>query len=321
MHFAVIVWGVFMMLSENMLFIDFLDEWLESQKQFLEVTTWDGYQIVITNHVIPYFKDLNLKLNEVQASHIQKYFYFKLSTGLSPNTLKKHNAVLHKAFADCIFDDLLMFNPCDKTRLPKNHYFNSNVYSSVDVKELLTVIHGHYLEVPIFLTCYYGFRRSEVLGLRWSDIDFKNGIIKVRHSVTRVKSTIRKNNLKSDSSYRLLPLFDTTSEFLKNVQVYQKENGLLDNDYICKNSKGDLISPNALSKGFASVLDKYNLPHIRFHDLRHSNISLLLNGGMSLKHLSEWAGHSNINITADLYSHLDYNSKIIMGNKINDILK
>lgn len=309
------------MFTADMMFADYIRFWLDGQRQFLQITTWEGYDIIISNHVLPFYQSTNLKLTDVKGYHLQDYYNAMLGGGLSPSTLKKHNAVLHKAFADAVFMDLLEKNPCDKTRLPKKCKYHSHVYSDEDVVQLLKACKSHYLETPILLTAYYGLRRSEVLGLKWSDISFTGNTLSISRSLTRVKTSVCKDSLKNESSYRVFPLVPAVAEYLQNLECRQKALKIYGaDDFLCKYASGAVISPNALSKGFNRLLKKSGLPVIRFHDLRHSNISILLNHGMSLKHISAWAGHSNISITADLYSHLDFTSKIKMGNKIDELL-
>lgn len=308
-----------------MLFVDYMIDWLADQRRYLELTTYEGYYYVVNSHIVPYFCDTDFEL-DVHPYELQKYFNFKFDSGLSANTLRKHKAILHKAFNDAIFNCLTDFNPCDRVRIPKVKKYRSNIYNLDELKQLLSLVQGHYIEVPVTLAVYFGFRRGEVLGLRWSDVDFAGRTISVSHTITAVCTIVDKPP-KNDSSYRVMPLNDTMYDYLLRVKgrqaldldYYGKD--YYQSDYVCRHDNGKLITPDALSAAFKRFIDRYNLRPIRYHDLRHSNISLLLNSGMSLKHISQWAGHSSINITADTYAHLDTSSKQIMSSKIDDLLK
>jgi integrase len=91
-------------------------------------------------------------------------------------------------------------------------------------------------------------------------------------------------------------------------------------DYICVDDVGDLIKPSYVSDHFSLVLEKSNLRHIWFHDLRHSCASLLLANGVSMKEIQEWLGHSNFATTANIYAHLDYSTKVASANTLSKAL-
>ena len=125
----------------------------------------------------------------------------------------------------------------------------------------------------------------------------------------------------------MLPIMEVVESYLKRLKRHQKEMKLLqgtsytDNDFVCKWDDGRPLNPNFLSKAFNNLLIKNDLPVIRFHDLRHSCASILSATGCDIKKLSEWLGHSDISTTANLYTHLEFKSKIEIGNSIENELK
>lgn len=170
-------------------------------------------------------------------------------------------------------------------------------------------------------------KRSEVLGLRWSAIDFIGKTIEISHAaVTSDGKIIYRDGVKNDSSFRTLPLIDYVSNYLARLRESQYEmkslyrNSYIDNDYICKHDDGTPLKPNYVSAKFKQLLSDKHLSSIRFHDLRHSSASLLLANGFSLKEIQEWLGHSDIGTTGNVYGHLLYQSKVSMGDKINEKL-
>lgn len=184
------------------------------------------------------------------------------------------------------------------------------------------------------MTAFYGFRRSEVLGLKWNCVDFENDKITVRHIVTQTKvdgklSLVEADRAKTDSSLRSLPLVPGFKEELLKLKEVQKENKKICGNcyntefegYIFVDQMGNLYRPNTVSDTFKKILEKNGLRHIRFHDLRHSCASLLLANGVSIKEIQEWLGHSDIATTANIYSHLDYSSKISSANVMDSVLK
>ena len=153
--------------------------------------------------------------------------------------------------------------------------------------------------------------------------------VTIRHTVTQTQTEgkcelIRKDRTKTKSSYRTLPLVEPFEEFLIKIRKEQDENRLIcGNEYYTKyagyiylNPIGELVKPNFLTQHFALILKKNGMKKIRFHDLRHSCASLLYANGVSLKEIQEWLGHSDIGTTSNIYTHLDYSSKISSANAI-----
>ena len=183
--------------------------------------------------------------------------------------------------------------------------------------------------MPIKILAYYGFRRSELLGLRWEAIDFTNKTISINHKViVSQKEVYLTDTLKTASSARTLPLMpDIEKELLKWKEQQKKDEeywGEAYNKkyigYIFLHEPGDLMLPDYLSHAFQKVLKKNNLRHIRLHDLRHSCASLLLANGIPMKEIQDWLGHSDYNVTANTYSHLDFSMKVQSAEKISAAL-
>lgn len=176
------------------------------------------------------------------------------------------------------------------------------------------------------MTAHYGFRRGEALGLRWKDIDFKDGVLKVCNTRTRVASNVEKRP-KSESSLRVLPLIPRVCEYLQNLiqqqEADKQEFGdcYQENDYVCKYRNGTPLNVNTINHAFKRILKANDMPHIRFHDLRHSTASYLLKNGLSLKEIQTWLGHSDISTTANIYAHVDAEMKRNTAAKINELFK
>ena len=209
-----------------------------------------------------------------------------------------------------------------KVDRPKKNSFRPNFYSKDEVQQLLEVSQDDPLHLCILITAYYGLRRSEVLGLKWSSIDFERKSITINHKVTEqlvngkyvpVVSDVMKNK----TSCRTLPLIPAVEEeLLKQKEKQQLYRKLFKKsysteylDFVCTDQEGKLIRPNFVTEHFDWLLTKYGLKHIRFHDLRHSCASLMVMNGVSMKQVQEWLGHSTFSTTADIYAHLDYKSK------------
>ena len=185
------------------------------------------------------------------------------------------------------------------------------------------------------ITAFYGLRRSEVLGLQWDSFDFENKTITIKHTITITNTDGNnrkiegKDRTKNKSSYRTLPLFDDIANMLLDAkekqQSFKKAFGNSYNkkylNYVFVKPDGNIVRPDYVTQHFSILLDKNNMRHIRFHDLRHSCASLLLAKGIPMKSIQEWLGHSNFSTTANLYAHLDTNSKKVSASVIEDTFK
>jgi len=308
--------------DESILFADHLKSWILDSKKRVQPTTFDVYEHLLEKHLYPYFIKLGIELQKVTSDIIQQYYSCKINEGLSSNTVIKHHAVMRTALQNAYKSKLITDNPCDFADKPKRTKFRGEFYNADEIKTLLEIAKGTPLETVIFITAHFGLRRSEIIGLKWNAIDFDNHTLTIKHKVVRMKENGKLINyatdeLKNESSYRVLPLDDYLISYLKNLKHIQSQNRERNgnshnneyNDYICVNGIGDLINPDYVTGYFSKIIKRNNLKHIRFHDLRHSCASLLLALGYSMKDIQEWLGHSNYLTTANLYSHVDPRNK------------
>ena len=212
----------------------------------------------------------------------------------------------------------IRYNPADLADKPSRVKYRANEpYSVEEIVQLLTMTQNEPIAVPIFLASFYGLRRSELLGLRWSAIDFQNGWIHIETTVVkekigdRVVSTVRDGTTKTESSRRSLPLCQYTYNYfswLRQRQMTQMQIcGACYNreylDFVCVDEMGMLLQPDFVSQKFQQILVKYGLRPIRFHDLRHSCATIMLYLNYTMKDVQQWLGHSNYNFTANTYVH------------------
>lgn len=313
-------------LSKDILFADYLEMWLEIIKNSVAVPTFAAYSTNVKKIIAPYFREKSIALQDLTASHIQA-FYLKELQRVSPSSVIRYHANIHKALKYAVKIDLIENNPSDKVERPKKNHFVGSFYSAEEVNALLARSKGTKLEIPILFGAFYGLRRSEVIGLRWDAIDFEHDTITIKHTVTSCdldgkRIVVAADTTKTKSSMRTLPLVPFIKERLLEIQAAQKEYRRLCGrsykkeyiGYICVNEIGELMSPHYLSAAFPKFLAANDMRHIRFHDLRHSCASLLLANGVPMKQIQEWMGHSDFSTTANIYAHLDYTSKISSAN-------
>ena len=309
-------------LSSDMLFADYLLEWLEIAKGRLAVATYSSYAAMIKKPVGPYFRQRNLTLRELEARHLQM-FYSEMLRKVKPNTVIHYHAIIHSALKYAVKTDMLVQNVADKVDRPKKNSFQPVFLSAEEMQKMFEALRGTKLELPVLVAAFYGFRRGEVLGLKWDAIDFERGTISVIRTVTTItldgkQTEIEQQSAKTKSSLRTLPLIGSFREYFLQVKEAQELNkqvcgNCYNHEYdgfVFVDELGERMRANYLTSAFPKFLEDHGLRRMRFHDLRHSCASLLLANGVPLKHIQEWLGHSDFTTTANIYAHLDYKSKI-----------
>ena len=308
-------------LSSDMLFADYLLEWLEIAKGRLAVATYSSYAAMIKKPVGPYFRQRNLTLRELEARHLQM-FYSEMLRKVKPNTVIHYHAIIHSALKYAVKTDMLVQNVADKVDRPKKNSFQPVFLSAEEMQKMFKALRGTKLELPVLVAAFYGFRRGEVLGLKWDAIDFERGTISVIRTVTTItldgkQTEIEQQSAKTKSSLRTLPLIGSFREYFLQVKEAQELNKQICGNcynheydgFVFVDELGERMRANYLTSAFPKFLEDHGLRRMRFHDLRHSCASLLLANGVPLKHIQEWLGHSDFATTANIYAHLDVKSK------------
>jgi len=306
----------------DILFTDFLLKWLRVAKSTVKLTTYASYEMMATRIIIPYFETLNIKLKELTTEDIQEFYSAQLER-VSANTVIHYHAVIHRALKYAVKIKTIQSNPAVNVERPRKEKFIGSFYDKKEINTLFDIIQGHPLEVAIKLAAFYGLRREEIIGLKWTAIDFANNTLTIQHTVTECNLDgkhieVASDTAKTDSSLRTMPLVTNFREMLLAKKEKQEHYRKLCGrsyckeylDYIFVNEMGERWKPRYLSDGFKRILEQNGLRRIRFHDLRHTCASLLLANNVPMKKIQEWLGHSEFSTTANIYAHLDYQSKI-----------
>ena len=316
--------------SSDMRLSDCVRLWLEQMKYELEETTFQSYQININAHILPYFDANGLVLKDCSYKVLQAYFDEQYHNGrvdgkggLSPVTLYQLKNILNKSLDWAMREELIAVNPCRLVKLPRKERYEASVYSAEQVRELFSAFQNDPLEHLVKIVAIYGLRRSEVLGLRWSDIDFVSKRITIRATRCRIQGEVEKERTKNRSSRRGLPLSEQAEAIFLQIKSEEEKNrkqmgsAYQENEHIFKWPDGHLFSTSYVSAHFSLVLEKCALPRIRLHDLRHTCASVLLSTGFSIKDTQDWLGHSDIRTTANIYGHLDSQRKSGIANSLS----
>ena len=317
---------------DKMLVTDLMLEWLASidprrnpkNKKPIKLTTFGGYEMNVQKAIVPYFRVKGILLSELTHKDIDDFYDVQLERVTAMTVTKFHaniSLALKYAFQKGYIPSYEAI--MKKVTRPTPDRFTGKFLKESETVDLVDAVKGHRLELGVLFGAFYGLRRSELVGLRWESINFEANTITIEHTVT-VASLDGKNVIiaddttKTKSSYRTLPLIPIIRAKLLEVLTEQEKNRKLcgnaynkaEGHYIYTDVLGNRIKPDYLSGEFPKFLEKNGFRRIRFHDLRHSCASLLLANGVSLKEIQDWLGHSTFKTTADIYAHLDADSKI-----------
>lgn len=267
--------------GDDVLFADFMEQWLEIVKSTVSIPTYSSYVNAVKSIIAPYFRKKKILLRDLQAHDIQMFYQEQLQRVKASSVIHYH-ANIHKALKYAVKNDMIPSNPADKVERPKQDKFYGNFYDRDELNKLFEAVAGTKLELPVLLGAFYGLRRSEIVGLKWSAIDFEQNTITISHTVTSCNLDgkcviVAKDTTKTKSSRRTLPLVPYFHEKLLAVKAQQERNQKLCGrsynreflEYICVDDIGDRFKPNYITSQFPKLLERNGFRKIRFHDLRH----------------------------------------------------
>jgi|GEM_PF-770915 integrase len=290
--------------------VGFLETYYRLTKHKWEDTTASLYRMYIDVHIKPYFKEM--KLTDVKPVTLDEFYDIKLNSQreyycsaikdnvkrkpLSVNTVNKLNTFLKSAFNYAITNDYLKKNPTIGVQLKKSVDYEPDVYNGEQFLKLLSFVINKPEEVPIMLGAGCGLRRGEICGLRWKNIDFKNNKISIEKTDVRFDKDIEKSP-KNKSSKRTISAPAYVIDML--IRNRDKIEGLNEFDRVVTKWK-----PGSLTGRFSDLLEQFELPHTRLHDLRHYNATIMMSIGISDKQAAARLGHSNVQTLRKTYQHI-----------------
>ena len=291
--------------------IGYLNNYYDVCFENWETTTAELYRLYIDVHFEPYFKDrkladikpmvldafYNLKMKEARdySVMVKGKQVIKKAKPLSVNSVRKLNSFLKSAFTYAVDNDLMVKNPAEKVKLGKKEKYLPVVYNEDQFSQLLDNVYNTDDEIPIILGGGCGMRRGEIFGLYWKNIDFKSGYITIRQTMVRFKENKEKPP-KNETSSRT---FKAPGYVISILEPYMKKNKAKLNDKVITR-----WTPGAYSERFGKLLKKYEMPHIRLHDLRHYNAVIMCKYGTSDKVAAERLGHSQVSTLRNVYQHV-----------------
>lgn len=286
-------------------FISFCQAFIDYKALDLEESTIYGYRKMLENHIAPFFK--NDPLHAVTLQRLQEYRIQK-SKNLSANTIGKHFTLMRSALQDAYKKQLIPQNPVDLMDRVKSAKSHKLFMNTEEIVALCNSVMDTQLELPVLLAVYLGLRRGEVLGLRWSDIDFEKCTVKIQNNRTKAGGKIIEKDPKTEKSLRMLCMSPAVIHVLRKAREQQKETAknhirYQNSGYVVVNANGHPFSPNYLSSLFHEHICKNDMKRIRYHDLRHAFASIANSHGVSMMEISIAMGHSNLGTTYSIYTH------------------
>ncbi len=287
---------------------EFLDEWIASKRNLSERVRLD-YERVIRIHIKPALG--HVKLSRLAPADVRRLYAAKADAGLSNSRVRMIHAVLHKALADAEKWGKVGRNVADLVEAPKVPEGEMRALDLEQARAFVAAVKGDPLEALYILALTTGMRQGELLGLKWSAIDWHNSLLSVQRSLTRItgKGLVLKEN-KTKKSRRAVELSPFALEALRRhaerQDALRREAGATwqQTGLVFTNTRGGALDPSNLLDRHYQLLHAAGLPRIRFHDLRHSAASILLALGVNPKHVQELLGHAKISVTLDIYSHV-----------------
>ena len=317
---------------------DYLKMWKELQASEVAETTYDGYHTYIDIHLIPYFKALNINIQDITAGHIFDYVNYLSKDGgrkdnkiggQSNTSIRKIISILRKVFDYAVLYGDIKINPAAQVPMPKrtNNKDERQVFlTAEDAQKMLDAFRNEEIGPIVFVTLYYGLRKSEALGLRWQAVDFEANTITVNHTVVGGSRIVAKDSTKSYCSRRTYQLLPDVKDLLLKLREQQKDyrqrlgSGYHENDYIFKNPNGVPYRPDSLTRSFKRALARHGFPQMRYHDLRHSTASILVDKGWDINDIKEWLGHADISTTSNIYAHISHRRKVSLAQDLDKTL-
>ncbi|OOM69510.1 tyrosine-type recombinase/integrase [Clostridium sp. BL-8] len=332
--------------DSDMLLKDYMIMWVDDYiKGEKSENTYNKYIQTITKYINPMIGFI--KLSDIKVMHIEKFIRdlkkVKVNTNklISPTSVQSYYGILRAALNKAVKLQLINNNPCKFVDTPKRAKFKANVLTIDELKIIYGKVNSNTYEDYIFrlaldITSETGLRRGELCGLDIDkDIDISKKTLTVRQALIRVKNNyVLSEKLKTESSYRTLPISDSICNKIENHKKILKKNRIKYGEFYIKNKfdnkypnlllvqeNGKFIIPSSLLQRIKRLMKYCNIEkNIRWHDLRHTNATLLLEGGVSMKVLQERLGHSLMQTTSDIYAHVTENLNREATQTISNIL-
>lgn len=305
--------------TSTMKFQELAEEWFENYaKNALRSTTYER-MLQLTHRVYPAIG--HLRIDKITAKHLQGFVNSLAKEGanektdkpLAPKTIRHNLSFISDVFSYAVRIDLVSDNPCRKVTIPKGEVKEKPIYSQEEIAQLLTAINGEPTKYRafFFLIAYSGFRRSEMFGLKWKDIDFENNIISIKRTSNYTSERgIYTDTTKTKRSKRVLKISPYIMGILKELKDEQDEEALrlgdkwVESDRLFVKWNGEPMNNQTPYGWLKEFCEKNDMPFYGIHSFRHFAASALISSGLDVVTVSGALGHCNSGTTLNVYAHM-----------------
>lgn len=289
---------------------EYLERWLNDYvKTNLSPRSAEGYEHIIRKHLMPALG--NITLTQLKTEHLQRYYADKIAAGLSNLTVRHHHALLHKALSTAVGWGILSRNVADAMTTPRTQRQDMQTWDESEVIQFLREAKASPYYALFHTALFTGMRRSELLALKWSDVDFILGQVSVSRSLHCLQgSKIIYSPTKTAKGRRAIALTPTSFVVLSEHRNKCTADRMLLNsrlseeDLVFCHSDGTPYLPNSITHAWIKTVRKSGLKPVRLHDARHTHASIMLKQQVHPKIVQERLGHASISVTLDTYSHV-----------------
>ena len=292
------------------LFGEIITEWFDLvYKWEVEKTTAQSRWYSIKKHLVPTFGKMTV--DQITSRMLRNFYRKKLEEGLSAKSVQLYHSLMKQILDYAIEENYIDKNPAYGIKPPSHRYKKRNVWTVEETKKFLKTIEGTKYEAFYITAIFTGMRRGELLGLKWSDIDFEKRKINIQRNLARISGEgLILKGLKTQHSYRQISISPYVVDILHKHQKSQEQlkkhlgEEYVDHGLVFCSDNGNLRDPRNLLREFHELIKKAGVPHCTIHDLRHLHATLLLRDEINPKIVQERLGHNNVKVTLDIYSHV-----------------
>ena len=304
-----------------------LEIWMENYAKIkLRPSTFKTSQGFLKNHIKPQIG--SVPLTELTSLDLQRFYKHLLDggrvdrieakkkpKGLAPKTVRNIHQMIGSAYNLAREQKLVTRNPTQGCALPKVEHKEMKTLTADQLSAFFQAARDSGVYELYYLDLATGLRRGELLGLKWTDVDFDRRVVKVQRAISRQNGKVVEAPLKTKNAYRTLPL---SADAISVLMHQRRKTG--SSEWVFPSPSGGPMSPDSVLHMLQRVLKRAGLPRIRFHDLRHTCATMLCRRKISLRDIQLWLGHSTYQTTADIYTHLDYRDKMNTANAAADMV-
>ena len=305
---------------------------LDNYKNKKEFCIGSNITLITLNNILKKYNlkyETALKISNALNKEINELFQKNEKKPLSTRTIQHYHRLLSSIFQTAVQWQIINDNPCQRVKPPRIEFKESSYLEDTDIIKLLEYLKKEKLQYRVIITTliYTGMRRGEILGLKWSDVDFDDKTINIQREILYLpKKGVFEDTTKNNSSKRIIKVSDNIFKLLiehkkeQNLKILKNGKSFDNRGYIFTTSNGKPINPDTLTNWFKKFINKNELPYANIHSLRHTNASLLIANGINIATVSKRLGHSSTNTTAKIYAHAINKADEIASNTIQNIL-